>query len=141
MSLHVITHIFNSSLRKRLVGVVSKYALMHIAEEFNKVKVIGFDKKKCGCVLRHTHGLPCACELARYVVCVILLNEVNVMWTRLSFSDISSSQSSSELSIQQEFDVIAKHFNEVDIEGKVTIKGKLREIAYLDIIMSAIGKS
>jgi len=34
------------------------------------------------------------------------------------------------LSLQQEFDVIAKCFNEVDIGGKVTIKGKLREIAY-----------
>jgi len=79
MSLHVVTHTFNSSLYKRLVGVVSKYALMHIVKEFNKIKLIGFDKKKCDCVLRHTHGLPCACELARYVVSVILLNEVYVM--------------------------------------------------------------
>ena len=56
MSLHVVTHTFNSSFYKRLLGAVSKYALMHIAEEFNKVKVIGFDKKKCGCVLRQTQG-------------------------------------------------------------------------------------
>jgi len=46
---------------------------------------------KCGCVLRYTHGLPCACELARYAFGVILLNEVHVMWTRLSFSNLSSS--------------------------------------------------
>jgi len=79
--------------------MVSKYALLHIVEEFDKVKVIGFDKKKCGCVLRYTHGLPCACELARYVFGVISLNEVHVMWTRLSFSDLSSSQSSYEVSV------------------------------------------
>jgi len=72
ISLHVVTHNFNSSLYKGLVGMVSKYVLIHIAEEFNKVKVIGFDKKKCGCVLRHTHGLSCACELATYAFGVIL---------------------------------------------------------------------
>jgi len=133
ISLHVVSHTFNSSLYKCLVGMVRKYALMHIAEEFNKVKVIGFDKKKCGCVLRHTHGLPCACELARYSFGVIPLNEVHVMWTRLSFPNLSSSQSSSELSMRQEIDVILDRFDKVDIGGKITIKGKLREIAYPDM--------
>jgi len=133
ISLHVVTHTFNSLLYKGLVGMVSKYALMHIAKEFNKVKVIGFDKKKCGCVLRQTYGLPCACELAIYSFGMIPLNEVHVMWTRLSFSDLSSSQSSSELSVQQEIDVILDRFNKVDIGGKLTIKGKLREIAYPDM--------
>ena len=64
---------------------------------------------------------------------MIPLHEVHVMWTRLSFSDISSGQSSSELSYEQEFDVIAKRFKEVDIGGKLTIKNKLREIAYPDM--------
>jgi len=54
------------------------------------------------------------------------------MWTRLSFSDISSCQSSCELSIQKEFDVIANRFKEVDIRGKLA-KNKLREIAYPDM--------
>jgi len=130
MSLHVLTHTFNSSLYKGLLGMVSKYALVHIAEEFNKVQFFGFDKKKRGCVLRKTHGLPCACELARYAFGVIPLNEVHVMWTRLSFSDLSSSQSSSQLSIKQEWHVISKRFEELDIGGKMTLKGKLAEIAY-----------
>jgi len=30
-------------------------------------------------------------------------------------------------------DVISKRFDEVDIRGKITIKGKLREIAYPDM--------
>jgi len=133
MSLHVATHTFNTSLYKGLVGMVSKYALMHIAEEFNKVSIIEFDKKKYGCVLRHTHGLPCACELARYAYGVIPLNEVHGIWTRLSFSDLSSTQSSKELSLQQEWDFICKHFEEVDIAGKITLKGKMQEIAYPDM--------
>jgi len=72
-----------------LVGFVSKHALIHIVEEFNRVNVVGFDSECCGCVLRWTHELPCACELARYVMGVIPLNEVHVMWTRLSFLDLS----------------------------------------------------
>jgi len=113
--------------------MVSKYALLHIVEEFDKVKVIGFDKKKCSCVLRYTHGLPCACELARYVFGVIPLNEVHVMWTRHSFSDLSSSQSSYEVSVRQEIDDILARFDKLDIGGKITIKGKLREVAYPDM--------
>jgi len=126
MSLNVATHSYNIPLYKGLLGLVSKYALVHIAEEFNKVNFIGFDNKKCGRVLRYTHGLPRACELARYDVGVIPLNVVHVMWTRLSFSDLSSS----ELSIKQEWEVISKCFDELDIGGKITIKGKLAEIAY-----------
>jgi len=113
--------------------VVSKYALVQIAEEVLRVNEVGFDSQHCGCVLGSTHGLLCACSLARYQFGVILLNEVHVMWTRLSFSDISSGQSSFELSIQQEFDVIANGFKELDMGGKLTIKNKLHEIAYPDM--------
>ncbi|XP_068487107.1 uncharacterized protein [Phaseolus vulgaris] len=133
MSLHVIGHTFNVQLYKMLVGFVSKHALILIAEEFDRVNDVGFDSECCGCVLRRTHRLPCACQLARYAMGVIPLNEVHVMWTRLSFSDLSECDSSSELSIQQEWDVILSRFKQVDMCGKVTIKNKLREIAYPDM--------
>jgi len=55
------------------------------------------------------------------------------MWTRLIFLDSSKCDSSSELPIQQEWDVIIFRFKQVDICGKVTIKNKLREIAYLNM--------
>ncbi|XP_068471896.1 uncharacterized protein [Phaseolus vulgaris] len=32
--------------------------------EFDRVNDVGFDSERCGCVLRQTHGLPCACQLA-----------------------------------------------------------------------------
>jgi len=35
------------------------------------------------------------------------------MWTGLDFSDISPDESSTEMSIQKEFDVILKHFKKV----------------------------
>jgi len=121
------------TLYKHLVDVVSKSALAWIAEEVQRVKHVGFNSEHCGCVLRSTHGLPCVCALARYQFGVIPLNEVHVMWTRLSFSDISSGHSFSELSCQQELDVITNRFKEVDIGGKLTIKNKLREITYPDM--------
>jgi len=55
------------------------------------------------------------------------------MWIGLSFLDISSGESSSELSIQQEFNIILNQFKKVDIRGKATIKRKLCEIAYPDM--------
>jgi len=61
------------------------------------------------------------------------LNEVHVMWTRLSFSGLFECDSSSRLSIQQEWDLILSRFDKVDICGKVTIKNKLCEIAYPDM--------
>ncbi|XP_068471092.1 uncharacterized protein [Phaseolus vulgaris] len=102
MSLHVIGHTFNVQLYKMLVDSISKHALILIAEEFDRVNDVGFGSERCGCVLRQTHGLPCVCQLARYVMGVIHLNEVRVMWTRLSFSGLSECDSSYRLSIQQE---------------------------------------
>ena len=66
MSIHVVGHTFNLTLYKHLVRVVSKYALVQIAEEVLRVNDVGFDSQHCGCVLRSTHGLSCACSLARY---------------------------------------------------------------------------
>jgi len=84
------------------------------------------------CTLRYTHGLPCACELTSFGVGSIRLQSVHFIWTHISFSDISSIDTSAELSIQQEFNVIMNQFKEVDIAGKVNIKTKLRKIAYPD---------
>ncbi|XP_068477380.1 PKS-NRPS hybrid synthetase cheA-like [Phaseolus vulgaris] len=90
------------------------------------------DKSHCGCTIRSTHGLPCACELASFGVGSIPLQSVHLIWTRLSFLDISSDDTSAELSIQQEWAVIMNRFKEVDMAGKINIKAKLREIAYPD---------
>jgi len=107
---------------KRLVGIVSRHALILIVDEVERVMHIGFDRGSCGCMLRATYGLPCACELARYVYRVISLNVLHVMWTRLSFSNISSNESLPRLCIDKEIDMVVNHFSEVDIAGKVIIK-------------------
>jgi len=113
---------------KRLVGYVSRYALGLLAPKLERVKKIGFDTSRCGCVLRQTYGLPCACELAQYDPGMIPLQEIHIMWTRLTFSNVSSSQSQGQLSIQRKLDMVLNHFKDVDIAGKVTIKQKLLDI-------------
>jgi len=87
---------------------------------------IGFDIASLA-----TYGLPCACELTRYVHGVIPPIVLHIMWTRLSFSNISSNESLPRLCIDKEIDIVVNRFSEVDIVGKVTIKQKLLEITSL----------
>ena len=60
-STHVVGHRFNGRLYKRLRGMVSKYALNHSADELDRVNSVDIDSSRCGCSLRVTYGLPCAC--------------------------------------------------------------------------------
>ena len=88
----------------------------------------GIDSSHYGSVMRTTHGLPCACELARYVVGSMPLGVIHMFWRRLSFSDHGLFEP--EVSITEEMETISKWFEELDVCGKVTLKSKLREIAY-----------
>ena len=76
------------TLFKRILGMVSRYALNEIAGELDRVKYFGNDPSSCGCAMRSTHGLLCACELSRYVVASIPLESVHMFWRRLHFSQV-----------------------------------------------------
>ncbi|XP_068466719.1 uncharacterized protein [Phaseolus vulgaris] len=45
-SLHVVSHVFNVTRYKKLLGFVSKYALQYIAEESDRVEYVGLDKSR-----------------------------------------------------------------------------------------------
>ncbi|XP_017416593.1 uncharacterized protein LOC108327396 [Vigna angularis] len=113
---------------RKLIGRVSRYPLDLIAKELKRVQQIGLDSSKCGCALRRTFGVPCACELARYNVGLIPLGEFHIMWRRLHFSNVELNETEPELSIKDELKKVEERFNEVDIGGKVTIKQKLLDI-------------
>jgi len=83
-SLNLMSDSYKALRYKRLVGYVSRYALRLLAPELERVKKIGFDTKHYGFVLRQTYGLPCACELAWYDPEMIPLQEILIMWTRLT---------------------------------------------------------
>ena len=89
---------------------------------------VGIDSSRYGCIMRTTHGLPYACELARYVVGSIPLDTIHMFWWRLSFSNQGLSKP--EVTITEETKVISKRFEELDVCGKVTLKSKLWEISY-----------
>ncbi|XP_028116210.1 uncharacterized protein LOC114313978 [Camellia sinensis] len=45
-----------------------KALLMDMSKSMSKrANSIGIDAKACGCLLRHTHGLPCTHEIAYYI--------------------------------------------------------------------------
>ena len=82
-SIHVLSYKFNVEMYKRLHGFVSRYALNHIVDEFDRVKFIGVNTLCCGCIVRCTHGVPCACELVRYALGSIPLHTIHIYWTML----------------------------------------------------------
>ncbi|XP_052734040.1 uncharacterized protein LOC128196599 [Vigna angularis] len=119
---------FKGCRYRELIGRVSRYALDLIAKELKIVQQIGLDSSKCGCVLRRTFSVPCACELARYNPRMIPIGEFHIMWRRLHFSNVELNETEPQLSIKDELKQIEERFNEVNIGGKVTIKQKLLEI-------------
>jgi len=130
-STHVVGHVFKVTLYKKLFGMVSRYVLNQIVAECERVTYVGIDSSHCGCVIRTTHGLPCPCELARYVFGSIPLVVIHMFWRKLSFSNQGLSKS--KVSITKETKTISKRFQELDVYGKVTLKSKLWEIAFLDL--------
>ena len=130
-STHVVGHVFKVTLYKRLLGMISRYALNQIATEYEHVHYANKNPSRCGCVMRTTHDLPCACELSKYVVGTIPLETIHMFWWRLSFSDQGLSEP--QVTITEEMETISKQFEELDVCGKVTLKSKLCKIAYPDL--------
>ena len=108
--------------------MISRYTLNEIAAELDRIQYCGNDPSSCGCSMRSTHGFPCACKLSSYVVASIPLESVHMFWRRLYFSD--QGLCAAEFSINDEIETICKRFKDVDVGNKVTLKSKLREIAY-----------
>ena len=79
-STHVVGHVFKVTLYKKLLGMVSRYALNEIAAEYERVAYAGKNPSRCGCVMRSTHGLPCACESSKYFVGSIPLEIIHIFW-------------------------------------------------------------
>ncbi|KAL5148214.1 PKS-NRPS hybrid synthetase [Glycine soja] len=125
-STHVVGHVYKKTLYKRLLGIVSRDALNHIASEVDHLRYLDNNLSSCGCVMRSTHGLPCACELSRYTVGSIPLESVHLFWRRLCISNQGLCET--EVTIKEEIEIISKRFDELDVAGKVTLK----KIAYPD---------
>ncbi|XP_028126430.1 uncharacterized protein LOC114323155 [Camellia sinensis] len=78
---------------------------------------VGIDVAACGCVLRCTHGLPCAHEIADY-----MRQGRSIPLTSIHVEKL-------ELTCIPELEMILKRFNESDIATQLDMLKKLREIA------------
>ena len=65
--MNTVQHKFKSALFRELRGFVSRNALDIVLNESIRAADIGSDPEACGCVIRRTHGLPCAHEITEYI--------------------------------------------------------------------------
>ncbi|KEH43470.1 hypothetical protein MTR_1g094105 [Medicago truncatula] len=85
-SFYEVEHAHTSLFYEKLRGFVSRAALTCIVVEFERVRYMEIDESTCGCKLRTTYGLPCACELGRYKISgiPIPLDSIHIQWKKLS---------------------------------------------------------
>ena len=113
----IVQHQFKPTEFRELRGFISTSALEVILSESNRANSIGVDASACGCVIRYTHGLPCAHEIAEYKreSSPIPLESVDPYWKKLDLARVEK-KPTADLSCQSEFERITKHFNEKSVE-------------------------
>ena len=87
-SIIMLEHRFKGkALWSRLIRNISREALYHLIEEYDKVLEIGTNKSRCGFLSLITHGLPCACTIALKIKkgTALRLDEIHTHWKRLRF--------------------------------------------------------
>ena len=75
---HVVGHVFKKTLYKRLVGMVLRNTLNEIVGKVERLRYLDNNPSSCGCVMRSTLGLPCACELSKYTIGKIPVDSVHM---------------------------------------------------------------
>ncbi|KAI5423603.1 hypothetical protein KIW84_046511 [Lathyrus oleraceus] len=115
-------------------GSVSRAALRRIAEELLRVDYVGTNRQICGCTLRTSYGLPCACELGRYTLggIPIPVDVVHVHWRKLTMEvelEVGADDGS-EVDMTCAMDELWKRFRSLDVIGKRALKSRVCELAY-----------
>jgi hypothetical protein len=134
----VVLHKHYIPVYGKLRGFVSRNALNHITDEYDKVNSIGADNSICDCKVRTTYGLPCACELARYnsTGVAIPLSAVHIHWRRVNFGEKLEKETNKvkEKDFVHEWGALLQRFRKLNVVGKITLKSKVHELAFLDTI-------
>ncbi|XP_028075934.1 uncharacterized protein LOC114278123 [Camellia sinensis] len=125
-SLTVVQHQFKPSHFRELRSNISITALDHVLAESKRADDVSIDASVCGCVVRRTHGLPCAHEIADYIRQgrPIPLDSINPHWRTLEIVQ-KLKNDKVELSCEPKFDLILKRFNASDYTMKLEILHKL----------------
>ncbi|XP_058746892.1 uncharacterized protein LOC131619864 [Vicia villosa] len=93
-----IEHRYNTPFYYKFHSFVSRQCIQLIEKELERVKFVGASKQRCGCYIRTTHGLPCACQLVGYHILgiPIPLESIHVFWTKLQISEYEVSPDESK---------------------------------------------
>ena len=87
------------------------------------------DVHACGCIIRKTHGLPCAHEINEYILerRPIPLACIDPHWRKLDFFPYRE-QPIEEINCVAEVELFVKRFESADVTTKLQLLRKLREI-------------
>lgn len=121
-SINVVEHNFKPELFKELRGLVSRKALNMILDESKRANDTGIDTSLCKCVIRSTHGLPCAHEIAEYKrdFRPIPLSSVHSHWMKLNLKSSQPTSNFFQISIDDEMNAIWSRFHSSNRAGKLT---------------------
>ena len=111
----IVQHGFKPSEFKELCGNISRNSLKQILAETKRSNLVGIDRIACGCILRSTHGLPCAHEIATYVSegRPIPLECIHPHWAKLDMHPYTIPKCSTmELDCKAELELLEQRFNE-----------------------------
>ncbi|KAI5411501.1 hypothetical protein KIW84_056543 [Lathyrus oleraceus] len=102
--------------------------MRRIAEELLRVDYVGTNRQICGCTLRTSYGLPCACELGRYTLggIQIPIDVVHVHWRKLTMEvelEVGADDGS-EVDMTCAMDELWKQFRSLDVIGKKALKSR-----------------
>src|SRR4051812_11227030 len=120
-------------LFSQLIYNISRTGLNFLFHEAKRSETTGTDSSLCGCTIRITYGLPCACILAKKKNSnsPILIDEVADHWKKLRFDDFDPpKENDSKITISDELEVIMDKFAKADGTMKMHIKEQLRKIAF-----------
>jgi len=133
-SFYYTEHIHSGPFYHNLRSFVSRDAMTLISDEFERVGAVGTNKNLCGCALRSTHELPCACELSGYTLkgVPIPLDSIHGHWKKLTMEAPleDDTEDDYELDLTPAFDAIMTRYQSLDIVGKRALKSKVFELAY-----------
>nr|KAJ0214254.1 hypothetical protein LSAT_V11C400163520 [Lactuca sativa] len=87
------------------------------------------DSSNCGCKLRNSCELPCACMLSLYPISGenISLDSIDIFWRKLDISD-TTSVVDDDINCDDVVDKFKENFNKQSKVGKVCYRRKLEEI-------------
>lgn len=129
VSLLRVSHVYHKKEFKNLRGVVSLTALEIIHLELAKVTSLRYENERlCHCVLRKTHGLPCAHDLEKLGPnAEIPVSLIHVHWTRLHIIEKGELK---ELDVRKKMEELLGEVMKLEVPYQMQAYKKMREVVY-----------